>query len=242
MKEARDFLSGKSRAIRDMLAWEMSVASEAMEFERAARLRDRIAALSAIQGAQGINPKSVEEADVFAVVEQGGQFCIEVFFFRTFQNWGNRAYYPKADRSLTPGEVLDAFLAQFYDDRPPPRLVLLSHEVESRALLEQALCERYGERVEIAVPQRGEKRELVEGGRPQRPRDARPQAGGNGLAGKAPRRPRRGLRHRSPPPPHRGLRQLAHHGHERRRRHGRRRAERFHEDALPHLQHQGAAS
>ncbi|WP_158808758.1 excinuclease ABC subunit UvrC [Beijerinckia sp. L45] len=160
--ETRDFLSGKSRAVRDLLAREMMEASETMEFERAARLRDRIAALSAIQGAQGINPKTVEEADVFAVIEEGGQFCIEVFFFRTFQNWGNRAYYPKADKSLTPGEVLDAFLAQFYDDRPPPRLVLLSHEVESRALLETALCERYGAKVEIATPQRGEKRELVE--------------------------------------------------------------------------------
>ena len=161
VKETRDFLSGKSRAIRDMLAWEMTVASDAMEFERAARLRDRIAALSAIQGSQGINPKTVEEADVFAVVEQGGHFCIEVFFFRTYQNWGNRAYYPKADRSMTPGEVLDAFLAQFYDERPPPRLVLLSHDIDSRALLEMALCERYGAKVEIAVPQRGEKCELV---------------------------------------------------------------------------------
>jgi excinuclease ABC subunit C len=162
VSETRDFLSGKSRAVRDLLAREMMSASEAMEFERAARLRDRIAALSAIQGAQGINPKTVEEADVFAVIEEGGQFCIEVFFFRTFQNWGNRAYYPKADKSLTPGEVLDAFLAQFYDDRPPPRLVLLSHEIEGRALLETALGERYGQKLEIATPQRGEKRELVE--------------------------------------------------------------------------------
>ncbi len=162
VNETRDFLSGKSRAVRDLLAQEMTDAAERLEFERAARLRDRIAALSAIQGAQGINPKTVEEADVFAILEQGGQFCIEVFFFRTFQNWGNRAYYPKADKSLTPEEVLDAFLAQFYDDRPPPRLVLLSHEIESRALLETALGERYGAKCEIAVPQRGEKRELVE--------------------------------------------------------------------------------
>ena len=162
VKEARDFLSGKSRVVRDRLASEMGEAAEAMEFERAARLRDRIAALSAIQGAQGINPKTTEEADVFAVVEQAGQFCIEVFFFRTYQNWGNRAYFPKADRSLEPAEVLDAFVAQFYDDRPPPRLVLLSHDIESRALLEEALCQRHGSRVEIAVPQRGEKRELVE--------------------------------------------------------------------------------
>ena len=101
--EARDFLSGKSRAVRDLLAREMAEASEAMQFERAARLRDRIAALSAIQGAQGVNPKSVEEADVFAIAEEAGQFCIEVFFFRTYQNWGNRAYFPRADKSLDAG-------------------------------------------------------------------------------------------------------------------------------------------
>ncbi|MDR3463720.1 MAG: excinuclease ABC subunit UvrC, partial [Beijerinckiaceae bacterium] len=162
VEEARGFLSGRSRAIRGVLAEDMTRAAEALEFERAARLRDRISALSSIQGTQGINPKTVEEADVFAVTEQGGQFCIEVFFFRTFQNWGNRAYFPKADKSLAPGEVLDAFLAQFYGERPPPRLVLLSHEIESRALLEEALAERYDVKVEIAVPQRGEKRELVE--------------------------------------------------------------------------------
>ncbi len=160
--EARAFLSGKSRAVRDRIAAEMAAASEALEFERAARLRDRIAALSAIQSSQGINPKQTEEADVFAVVEQAGQFCIEVFFFRTYQNWGNRAYHPKADGSLSPGEVLEAFLAQFYDDRPPPRLILLSHEIEGRDVLASALCERHGQRVEIAVPQRGEKRDLVD--------------------------------------------------------------------------------
>lgn len=162
VKEARDFLSGKSRVVRDQLAAEMSAASDALEFERAARLRDRVAALSAIQGTQGINLKTTEEADVFAIVEQAGQFCVEVFFFRTFQNWGNRAYFPKADRSLTPAEVLEAFLAQFYGDRPPPRLVLLSHEIEGRAVLEEALTQRYQQKVEVIVPQRGEKRDLVE--------------------------------------------------------------------------------
>lgn len=160
--EARDFLSGKSRAVREHLADEMSEAAEALEFERAARLRDRIAALSAIQGEQGINPRTVEEADVFAIVEQAGQFCVEVFFFRTFQNWGNRAYFPRADKSMGEAEVLDAFLAQFYADKPPARLVLLSHDVESRALLEEALSARAGRKVEVAVPQRGERRELVE--------------------------------------------------------------------------------
>jgi excinuclease ABC subunit C len=162
VREARAFLSGKSRAVRDQLAAEMAQAAEMMEFERAARLRDRIAALSAIQGSQGVNPKTVEEADVFAIVEQAGQFCVEVFFFRTFQNWGNRAYFPRADKSLTPEEVLDSFLAQFYADTPPPRLILLSHAIENRGILEQALCERFGRKIEISMPQRGEKKELVE--------------------------------------------------------------------------------
>ena len=160
--DAKGFLSGKSRAVRDTLAQDMSEASEKMEYERAARLRDRIAALSAIQGTQGINPRSVEEADVFAIIEQAGQFCIEVFFFRTFQNWGNCAYFPRADKSLAPGEVLDAFLAQFYSDKPAPSLILLSHEVENGALLAEALTLRGDRKVEVAVPQRGEKRELVE--------------------------------------------------------------------------------
>ncbi|MGB6372369.1 MAG: excinuclease ABC subunit UvrC [Methylocella sp.] len=160
--EARAFLSGKSRAVRNRLADEMAAASAAMEFERAARLRDRIAALSAIQGAQGINPKTVEEADVFAIVEQAGQFCVEVFFFRTYQNWGNRAYFPRADKSLAPEEVLDSFLAQFYADKPPPRLILLSHEIENRGVLEEALRERSGHRIAIGVPRKGEKRDLVE--------------------------------------------------------------------------------
>jgi excinuclease ABC subunit C len=160
-QEARDFLSGKSRAVRERMAQDMRAAADAMEFETAARLRDRIAALSAIQGEQGINPQTVEEADVFAVVEQAGQFCVECFFFRTYQNWGNRAYFPRADRALSEAEVLDAFLAQFYGERPAPRLVLTSHEVETAALLGEALSERAGRKVEVQAPQRGEKRDLV---------------------------------------------------------------------------------
>jgi excinuclease ABC subunit C len=161
VEEARDFLSGKSRAVRERLAADMRAAADEMEFETAARLRDRIAALSQIQGEQGVNPQSVEEADVFAVVEQAGQFCVEVFFFRTYQNWGNRAYFPRADRSLSEAEVLDAFLAQFYDERPAPRLVLLSHEIEDAEVLAEALTQRAGRKVEVATPQRGEKRDLV---------------------------------------------------------------------------------
>ncbi|MEP9369265.1 excinuclease ABC subunit UvrC [Xanthobacter sp. VNH20] len=161
VREARAFLSGRSRAVKEELAREMETASEALEFERAARLRDRLAALSAVQGSQGINPRSVEEADVFACTQQGGATCIEVFFFRTGQNWGNRAYYPRADKSLDEREVLGAFIAQFYEDKPCPRLILLSHEVEEQALIAEALTQKSGFKVEIATPRRGEKLDLV---------------------------------------------------------------------------------
>jgi excinuclease ABC subunit C len=140
----------------------MEGAAEALDFERAAIYRDRLAAISQIQTHQGINPHGVEEADVVAVHQDGGLTSIQVFFFRTSQNWGNRAYFPKADKSLEPAEVLEPFLAQFYDDKPVPRLILVSHDFEERELLATALCERAGHRVEILVPQRGEKRELVE--------------------------------------------------------------------------------
>ncbi|TSJ62784.1 excinuclease ABC subunit UvrC [Starkeya sp. 3C] len=162
VNEARDFLSGRSKAVKEQLAHEMEEAAEELEFERAAALRDRLAALSAVQGTQGINPRSVEEADVFAIHQEGGATCVQVFFFRTGQNWGNHALYPRADRALGPAEVLEAFLAQFYEDKPCPRLILLSHDIAERELLEEALATRAGHRVEIAVPRRGEKRELVE--------------------------------------------------------------------------------
>lgn len=162
VREARDFLSGKSRSVREELAREMTDAAERLEFERAARLRDRISALSAIQGAQGINPRSVEEADVFAIAKDAGRFCIEAFFFRAYQNWGNRSYFPRADASLTEAEVLDAFLAQFYEEHPSARCVLLSHPIEDSALLEDALSARLRKSVDVIAPQRGEKRELVE--------------------------------------------------------------------------------
>jgi len=161
VEEARGFLSGRSSAVKEMLAGEMQAASEALEFERAARYRDRLAALSAVQTSQDINPQGVEEADVFALDEQAGQFCVQVFFFRNHQNWGNRAYFPKADKSLPPEEVLTSFIAQFYDDKPCPRLVLVSHEPAERDLLVDALSARAGQRVEIAAPKRGEKRDLV---------------------------------------------------------------------------------
>jgi excinuclease ABC subunit C len=160
--EARDFLSGKSQAVKARLAEDMQVAAEALEFETAARIRDRLAALSAIVSTQDINPQTVDEADVFALHEEAGQFCIEVFFFRNFQNWGNRAYFPKADRTIAAEEVLGQFVAQFYDDKPAPRLVLLSHDVEDMALLGEALSLRAEAKVEVASPKRGEKRDLVD--------------------------------------------------------------------------------
>ncbi|PSC03036.1 excinuclease ABC subunit C [Alsobacter soli] len=160
--QARDFLRGKSKGVKGQLAADMQAAAEDLEFERAARYRDRLAALSAIQGTQDINPQNTEEADVFALHEEAGQFCVEVFFFRNFQNWGNRDYFPKADKTTPATEVLAAFVAQFYDDKPPARLVLLSHDVEERELLEEALSAHAGHRVEVNVPKRGEKRDLVE--------------------------------------------------------------------------------
>jgi excinuclease ABC subunit C len=162
VREANGFLSGRSKTVKDELAGEMEKASAALDFERAAIYRDRLAALSAIQSHQGVNPRGVEEADVFAVHQQGGYFCVEVFFFRTGQNWGNRAYFPKADRSHGPGEVLSAFLAQFYDDRPSPRLILVSHAIDDAALLAEALSTKNGRKTEVSLPQRGEKKDLVE--------------------------------------------------------------------------------
>jgi excinuclease ABC subunit C len=162
VREANAFLSGKSRAVQEELAAEMEKASSALDYERAAVYRDRLAALSAVQAHQGINPRSVEEADVFAVHQEAGFNCIEVFFFRMWQNWGNRAYFPKADRSLGAGEVLGAFLAQFYDDKPCPRQILVSEQIPERALLEEALSARSGHKIKVTAPRRGEKRELVE--------------------------------------------------------------------------------
>ncbi len=161
VREATDFLSGRSHAVKQQLAGEMEKASGELEFETAALYRDRLAALSAIQSQQGINPRTVEEADVFAIHQDGGYSCVEVFFFRTGQNWGNRAYFPRAEKSFTPEEVLGSFLAQFYDDKPPPKLILLSHAIEESELLSDALSVKAGFKVEVAVPKRGEKKELI---------------------------------------------------------------------------------
>jgi excinuclease ABC subunit C len=161
VREGTDFLSGRSHAVKQLLAAEMEKASGELEFESAAIYRDRLAALSAIQSQQGINPRTVEEADVFAVHQEGGYSCVEVFFFRTGQNWGNRAYFPRAEKTFTSEEVLGAFVAQFYDDKPPPKLILLSHEIDEAELLAEALCVKAGHKVEVSTPKRGEKKELV---------------------------------------------------------------------------------
>jgi excinuclease ABC subunit C len=161
VREAEDFLSGKSRQIKERLAEDMRTAAAELDFETAAVYRDRLAALSHVQSHQGINPQGVEEADVFAVHQEAGQTCVQVFFFRTGQNWGNHAFFPKAG-GAEPGEALSSFIAQFYDDKPAPSLILVSHELEDMTLMAEALSERMGRRVEVAEPKRGEKKDLVD--------------------------------------------------------------------------------
>ncbi|MGD9867381.1 MAG: excinuclease ABC subunit UvrC [Hyphomicrobiales bacterium] len=162
VEDARAFLTGRSQKVKDHLHALMQTASDNMDFEAAASYRDRIAALSHVQAYQGINPRGVDEADVFAIHQDGGQACVQVFFFRTGQNWGNRAYFPRIDKSLEPEEVLESFVAQFYDDKPCPKLILLSQDVPGRRLLEEAFTARAGHRIEVAVPRRGDKREAME--------------------------------------------------------------------------------
>jgi excinuclease ABC subunit C len=160
--EAGDFLRGKSRAVLRRMGEEMQALSDDMEFERAARLRDRIRALASIAQEQQINPETVDEADVFALFAEGGQACVQVFFFRAGQNWGNRAYFPRVDKSDEDPEVMAAFLGQFYDDKPIPKLILVNVEPAEKELLAEAFCLKGGRKVEISRPQRGEKRQLVE--------------------------------------------------------------------------------
>ncbi|MBV8594041.1 MAG: excinuclease ABC subunit UvrC, partial [Caulobacteraceae bacterium] len=160
--EAEAFLRGKSRAVVARMSAQMQAASDEMEFERAARLRDRIRALSSIAQETQINPETVDEADVFALHADGGQACVQVFFFRAGQNWGNRAYFPRVDRADSEAEIMAAFLGQFYEDRPIPRLVLVNREPLETELLEEAFRLKGGRRVEICLPRRGEKRQLVD--------------------------------------------------------------------------------
>ncbi|MEM5520386.1 excinuclease ABC subunit UvrC [Sulfitobacter sp. AS59] len=163
VQDAQKFLNGKSTDIQGRLAAEMAKASEEMEFERAAALRDRIKALTQVQTAQGINPQGVSEADIIALHMAQGQACVQVFFIRANQNWGNRDYYPRVGPDVDAAEVLEAFIGQFYDTREPPRQLILSNEVENMDLMADALSGKLGRKVELLVPKRGEKAELVDG-------------------------------------------------------------------------------
>src|SRR5258706_8585550 len=162
VEEADAFLHGKSQTVQNQLKAEMTKASDAMDFEAAAKLRDRLKAMSNIQSSQGVNPSTFEEADLFAAYSEGGHTCIQVFFFRAGQNWGNRPYFPRHDRDLPLAEVLESFVGQFYDERTAPKLILASEELPGCDLLAEALALRAGHRVEISTPQRGEKREIME--------------------------------------------------------------------------------
>ncbi|MCK8464328.1 excinuclease ABC subunit UvrC [Aliiroseovarius sp. S1339] len=161
VRDAEDFLSGRTTKMQENLAADMQAASEGMEFEKAAVLRDRIRALTQVQQTQGVNPRGVTEADVIALYMDGGQACVQVFFIRANQNWGNRDFYPRTGAGAGPGEVLQAFVGQFYDQKEPPRLILLSDPLDEQDLMAEALTERLGRKVEISVPLRGEKSELV---------------------------------------------------------------------------------
>jgi excinuclease ABC subunit C len=163
VKDAERFLTGRSTQVQAQLAKHMAEASAAMEFERAAALRDRIRAMTSVQSTQGINPRTVAEADVIALHLEGGQACVQVFFIRANQNWGNRDFYPRIGPDVETAEVLEAFLGQFYDNKEPPRVLLLSHPIENQDLMEDALSGKLGRKVEISIPQRGEKAELIEG-------------------------------------------------------------------------------
>lgn len=162
VRDAQKFLSGKTTDIQAKLADEMQQASDDMEFERAAALRDRIKALTQVQTAQGINPRTVSEADIIALHMESGQACVQVFFIRAGQNWGNKDYYPRLAADVDAAEVLEAFIGQFYDTREPPRQLLLSHGIENDDLMADALASKIGRKVELTVPQRGEKAELVD--------------------------------------------------------------------------------
>ncbi|MEX2631114.1 MAG: excinuclease ABC subunit UvrC [Tistlia sp.] len=160
--EARAFLTGSSQDFQEEMARAMEAAAERLDFEQAARYRDRLRALAHIQSSQDINVAGVEDADVVAAHQEGGQTCIQVFFFRVGRNYGNRAYFPSHDRQMELEEVLSSFLAQFYDNKPVPRTILTSHQPAEAALLAEALSSRAGRRVELTAPQRGDKRKLID--------------------------------------------------------------------------------
>ena len=162
VEDAKAFLSGKSRDVQTHLSEEMNKAAEELDFERAALLRDRLSALALIQSQGDMSARGVEEADIFAIHSEAGAFCVQVFFFRAHQNWGNHAFRPRADAALSEAEVLEAFIAQFYESHLPARQVLVSHDLAEPVLLEEALTSRVGHKVHVLVPKRGEKHDLVQ--------------------------------------------------------------------------------
>ncbi|UTO29175.1 excinuclease ABC subunit UvrC [Bartonella harrusi] len=161
VRGAKKFLSGKSQSVKNDMVEAMHKAAENLDFERAAAYRDRLSALSHIQSHQGINPQTVQEADVFAIAQKEGTTCIQVFFFRMGQNWGNRAYFPKADPSFSCTEILASFLAQFYDDKPLPKLILLSEKIEEKELLTEAFSLKANHKILLSLPKKGERKTLV---------------------------------------------------------------------------------
>ena len=163
VNDAERFLKGRTTKVQESLAADMQAASDAMEFERAAALRDRLRALTFVQGSQSVNPEGVAEADVIALHVDGGQACVQVFFIRANQNWGNRDFYPRTGAGADATEIMQAFVGQFYDNKEPPRQIILSDAIEDVDLMADALAEKAGRKVEILVPQRGEKKELVAG-------------------------------------------------------------------------------
>ena len=160
--EAEAFLRGKSRLVMAKMSQAMQAASDELDFEGAAKLRDRIRALSSVAQETQVNPESVEEADVFALFAEGGQACVQVFFFRAGQNWGNQAFFPRVDRTDEDADIMAAFLGQFYQDKPIPRLILVSIDPAECELLREAFSLKIGRKIEICVPKRGEKAGLVE--------------------------------------------------------------------------------
>ena len=159
--QAADFLRGKGADLQKRLAADMEAAADDMEFERAARLRDRIRALAHVRASQDVNPEDIEEADVFAIEMDGGVSCVQVFFIRAGQNWGATAHYPRHEREQAPEEVLSAFLVQFYDKRPPPKLILVNKLPDQAELIADALELKAGRKVEVRRPERGSKKDLV---------------------------------------------------------------------------------
>ena len=205
VEQAEAFLRGKSRLVMGKMSAEMQAASDALEFERAARLRDRIRALSSIAQETSVNAETVDEADVFALHAEGGQACVQVFFFRAGQNWGNRAYFPRVDKSDGDAEILAAFLGQFYDDKPIPKLILVNIEPDESELLADAFGLKAGRKVDDPGPP-ARREAAADRPRPgQRPRGPGKAHGGKLHPVEAAHFPLRDLRPRGPARAHRSL-------------------------------------